>query len=82
MNATEIRQKYALDNAAMMDRIREAIKYPHLLNQLVEEINSKKLKVSAKERELINRAVKERNDWIDAKKRNIAKRNRKTGWIL
>lgn len=66
----------------MMDRIREAIKYPHLLNQLVEEINSKKLKVSAKERELINRAVKERNDWIDAKKRNIAKRNRKTGWIL
>lgn len=84
MNATEIRQKYAIDDAAMMVRIREALKYPHLLNPLVEEINSKKLKVTARERELINRAVKERNDRNEAKKRNIAKRERKTpgGWIL
>lgn len=84
MNAIEIRQKYAIDDAAMMASIREALKYPHLLNQLVEEINSKKLKVTARERELINRAVKERNDRNEAKKRNIAKRERKTpgGWIL
>lgn len=84
MNAIEIRQKYAIDDAAMMARIREALKYPHLLNKLVEEINSKKLKVTARERELINRAVKERNDRNEAKKRNIAKRERKTpgGWIL
>jgi hypothetical protein len=84
MNAIEIQQKYAIDDAAMMARIREALKYPHLLNQLVEEINSKKLKVTARERELINRAVKERNDRNEAKKRNIAKRRHKTpgGWIL
>jgi len=84
MEISEIRAKYAIDDATMLARIKKVMNYPHLLDQLVAEIKRKGIRLTAEERDLINSKIKERNDKIDASRSRMAKRMSKSpgGWIV